>query len=132
MRSIAIAIAIGLTLSGCSGAAQMGSVPSGAPSAAKPVLLDSSSKPIIAPTYLYFEYEGQDQQFEVYGRKKSNQSKWTAGTSCKKLVRIKFTGYDAQGSTYTATALRPGASCKYTVTNPHGKSGTLNMYVSSD
>jgi hypothetical protein len=132
VRIVPLAIAAGLILSACSGTSQTETITSNSKSPSQRIIADSSSQPIIAPTYLYFEYEGQYQQFEVYGRMKSNRGKWQVGTSCKRKVGIKFVSFNAQGSAYIATARRPGASCKYKVTNPQGESGTLEMYVSSD
>jgi hypothetical protein len=132
VRIIPLTIAAGFILSACSGTSQIKAIPSNSISSSQRIIADSSSQPIIAPTYLYFEYEGQYQQFEVYGRTKSNRGKWQVGTSCKRKVGIKFVSFNAQGSAYIATARRPGASCKCKVTNPQGESGTLEMYVSSD
>lgn len=130
-RVFLIATVLGLTLGGCSGAPRIASVPLRS-NAIEQSISNGRSKPVIAPSYLYFEYQGQNQYFEVYGRKESDKGRWKRKTDCQHRVRITFVGFNPQGSDYAAEALRPGASCTYTVTNRHGKQGTLEMYVSSD
>jgi hypothetical protein len=130
--NVLIYLTLGIALSGCSAATQSPSVVPAASSASRTSPFGAGSKPIVAPTYIYFEYVGETQTFEVYGRKKSNQGRWTSKDTCKKDVKITFAGYNAQGSSYVAKGRYPGAYCAYSVTNPHGKQGTVEMYVSSD
>lgn len=71
--------------------------------------------------------------FEVYGRKRSNESLWNVRNNCRHgKISVAFSNYNATGSVYTAQGNAPGASCYVTATNPHGKQGTVRLEVSSD
>jgi hypothetical protein len=133
MRTYVLAfLALGIALSGCSTATQSSLITPATASASHASPFGAGSKPIVASTYVYFEYVGETETFEVYGRKKFNHGRWKSSDTCKHDVRITFSGYNAQGSSYVAKGRYPGAYCGYSVTGPHGQQGTVEMYVSSD
>jgi hypothetical protein len=135
MRSSLVPFLIlGFVVGGCS-AGQISSVPPGSSSlnAIHPAPKKTQG-PIITPSYLGVSTV-DDSYFEVHGRFKRNHGAWTSRSNCHALVRIRFDGYNTDGSQYS---VGPGSSsrqygmCKYTATNPHGREGSVQIFYSTD